>query len=153
MRDGGKLTGLVGDLTLGLTKPVPLELGFRGAGFFETEEAVDFVAVDAVDFVAVEVASFFAVRAVVRAVGFRAVVLVAEVGVLTAAGDFEGTVVLAADFVEMALGRPVTFFVAPKVVDLAGPADPEAPSPGLGFPLTALAVAVKGSAGRRFFAD
>lgn len=53
--------GLVGDLILGLIKFVLLELGFRGVGFFEIEEVVDFVVVDVVDFVVVEVVFFFVV--------------------------------------------------------------------------------------------
>lgn len=150
MSDGGKLTGFVGDLTLGLTNPVPLELGLRGAGFFVAEDDVTFVVVDDVGFVAIEVVSFFgAVRAVVRAVALGAVVLVADVGVLTVAGDFAGTVALIVGFVEIALGRTVVFFVAVEAADFEGA---EAASVVFGFPLTVLvgtAVAVVGSPGRR----
>ena len=105
---------------MGLTKPVPLVLGLRVAGFLVAEEAVAFVAVEAVGRVEVAVA-FAAGRAVALAVAFGAAVLFAEVGVLTAAGDFVEEVGLAAALVVIALGRVVDFLAAAGPVAFADP--------------------------------
>lgn len=117
------------------------------------EDAVDFVAVDAVGLVVGAAPSFLgAVRAGSRALGFDAFVLVAGVGVLIIAGDFVEAVALTLGFVEMALGRFVTFLAADGVVvDCFGVAvlDFGLPLEIAPVTLSDLGVAVAGSAGRR----
>lgn len=155
MSDAGRLTGLVGDLTLGFTNPVPLVLALMGGGFLTVDDTVPRVA----EVAAVRVAEAAEVLVGTADVSFLGTVrvaaltgalvaweLVAEVGVLTEPCELAVFVVV---FVAIVLGRVEVFLFTAEPVAFGPVVDPELASPFLGFAsvMPAGAVAMAGSAG------
>ena len=121
IREAGSWTGLVGDLGLGLTKPVSLAEILSGCGFLVTLEAVGLVTEAPV--LGVVAGSLLTAGSFLTTgfsgaftTGLVAVLWVALVGVFVTEGDFASGLVVVG-FVDMVLGRVVVFLVA---VDFAG---------------------------------